>query len=143
MDRKIFILFTFFLLVGCSNQDVLVEKSNHQTYEINDYYDRPQEGYMRVCSINESPHYTYIVYNGKAYQKVDDDKGVISETIVTKTEFCTSLKQNNYKWDCFSLTPGDYISHYNSIADNTKYPSNQALGLECEDLPYEEGIFEI
>ncbi|MCK5107995.1 MAG: hypothetical protein KAQ83_04675 [Nanoarchaeota archaeon] len=142
MDKRIFILFTFFLLFGCSNNH-LVENQTYEIVEINDYYDRPVNGYMRTCSINKSPTYTYVVYQGNAYQKVEDSEGLLTETIVTKKELCTSERQHQHEWKCFDLTPGDYISYYNSIADNTKYPANQALGLECEDKIYDKSVFNI
>ena len=142
MDKRIFILFTIFLLFGCSNNQI-IENQTYEISEIDDYYDRPAQGYMRTCSINRSPTYTYIVYQGNAHQKVEDGQGIITETIVTKTELCTSERQQEYEWNCFDLAPGDYINYYDSIADNTKYPANQALGLACEDTIYDESVFNI
>ena len=134
------------MLTGCSNNsDTSLHKN--QTYythslDVQEYtiQDIPS-GKMRVCLSSNYPKYNYILYEGKAYQKVEHLNGVIEETIVTKTQICHNNPLRYKGWICLDYNPGDYINEYYDIAKATEEPQKTMFKLDCTNLVYNESIF--
>lgn len=136
------------MLTACSNDSSHTSIRNQTYYtnsvDIQEYtiQDIPI-GKMRVCLSPNYPKYNYILYGGKAYQKVEHANGVIEETIVTKTQICHNNPLRYKGWICLDHNPGDYINEYYDIAKATEEPQKTMFKLDCTHKEYNESIFSI
>lgn len=147
------VLGTLVLMMGCSNTaddnpDVTATTGSLEDTTADTGGDDSRSGdadTMRFCESTKQTDlmkYEYYWTEDEYYEKVTTSNGGETTKVATPEQVCVKLKGSSVEgWDCNEGTEALFQETKGVVQDLLESPVDM-YGLECEDKPYDETIFE-